>query len=252
MLLLAMPVAFAAGLLFVPQFNAVVSMAALIAAETAGIWIGSRWNARSGRNLVAVTASSSNTGIWSLPIAGLLFGPAAVAFVAVFDQMSLPRSLFLTSRLRRFAPTKQVSRSALVDYAPGAALATGLLLQALLGRPDGIGPWLPRLGVAAAVANMLLIGAAVPDARPGVTHARKALLGALFRFVPGVAVLALLLLAGVHPPAAAWLLAFAPSYYTMLTLSRLYGYDGREAVATALTTTALAAAALPLLVVALH
>jgi predicted permease len=57
---------------------------------------------------------------------------------------------------------------------------------------------------------------------------------------------------GVHPPAAAWLLAFAPSYYTMLTLSRLYGYDGREAVATALTTTALAAAALPLLVVALH
>lgn len=252
MLVLAMPVAFAAGLLFAPRFNAVMSMAGLIAAEAAGIWIGGLLNARSGRNLVAVTASSSNTGIWSLPIAGLLFGPAAVAFVAVFDQMSLPRSLFLTSRLRRFAPTQQLSRSALVDYAPGAALAAGLVLQALLGRPHGLGPWLPRLGVAAAVANMLLIGAAVPNARPGVTHARKALLGALFRFVPGVAVLTLLLLAGVHPPAAAWLLAFAPSYYTMLTLSRLYGYDGREAVATALTTTALAAAALPLLVVALH
>jgi predicted permease len=175
-----------------------------------------------------------------------------VAFVAVFDQMSLPRGLVLTSRLRRFAPRKQVSRSALVDYAPAAALATGLLLQATFGRPHGLGPWLPRFGVAAAVANMILIGASVPSARPAITHARKALLGALFRFVPGVAVLLLLVAVGVHPPAAAWLLAFAPSYYTMLTLSRLYGYDGREAVATALTTTALAAAALPLLVVALH
>jgi predicted permease len=252
MLALSMPLAFAAGLLFVPRFNAVVSMAGLIAAEAAGIWIGGLLNARSGRSLVAVTASSSNTGIWALPVAGMLFGPAAVAFVAVFDQMSLPRGLVLTSRLRRFAPTKQVSRSALVDYAPAAALATGLLLQALFGRPHGLGPWLPRFGVAAAVANMILIGAAVPSARPAITHARKALLGALFRFVPGVAMLTLLLLVGIHPPAAAWLLAFAPSYYTMLTLSRLYGYDGREAVATALTTTALAAAALPLLVVALR
>jgi hypothetical protein len=38
----------------------------------------------------------------------------------------------------------------------------------------------------------------------------------------------------------------------MLTLSRLYGYDGREAVATALTTTAAAAGILPLLLLALR
>jgi hypothetical protein len=44
----------------------------------------------------------------------------------------------------------------------------------------------------------------------------------------------------------------APSYYSMLTLSRLYGYDGREAVATALTTTAAAAGILPFLLLALR
>jgi predicted permease len=252
MLFLAMPLAFAAGLLFVPRFNAVVSMAGLIAAEATGIWIGGKLNERSGRSLVSVTASSSNTGIWALPVAGMVFGPSAVAFVAVFDQMSLPRGLVLTSRLRRFAPTKQVSRTALVDYAPAAALSAGLILQALFGRPDGLGAWLPRFGIAAAVVNMLLIGAAVPNGAPALSHARRALLGSVFRFVPGVAVLGLLVAAGVHPPAAAWLLALAPSYYTMLTLSRLYGYDSREAVATALTTTALAAAALPLLVFALR
>ena len=219
-----MPLAFAAGLLFVPRFNAVVSMAGLIAAEAAGIWIGGLLNARSGRSLVSVTASSSNTGIWALPVAGMLFGPSAVAFVAVFDQMSLPRGLVLTSRLRRFAPRKQVSRSALVDYAPAAALATGLLLQATFGRPHGLGPWLPRFGVAAAVANMILIGASVPSARPAITHARKALLGALFRFVPGVAVLLLLVAVGVHPPAAAWLLAFAPNGKTVWVTSAAAPY----------------------------
>jgi predicted permease len=252
MLLLAMPLAFAAGLLFAPRFDAVVSMAALVAAEAAGVWLGGLVNERSGDNLVAVTASSSNTGIWSLPIAGLLFGPAAVTFVAVFDQMAFPRGLVLTSRLRRFAPTPQVARTALVDYAPAAALVSGLVLQAVLGRPEDLAPWLPRLGVASAAVNMLLIGAAVPEARPGPRHARRALLGAAFRFVPAATALTALLLVGVHPPAAAWLLAFAPSYYTMLTLSRLYGYDAREAAATAVTTTAIAAAALPLLLLGLR
>jgi predicted permease len=252
MLLLSMPLAAAAGLLFAPRFDAVVSMGALVAAEAAGVWLGGLVNARSGESLVAVTASSSNTGIWALPIASLLFGPAAVTFVAVFDQMAFPRGLVLTSRLRRYAPTPQVARTVFVDYAPAAALVCGLVVQALLGRPDGLGPWLPRLGILSAVANMLLIGAAVPTARPTAVHARRALLGALFRFVPTGAALFVLLAAGVHPPAGAWVLAFAPSYYTMLTLSRLYGYDGREAVATALTTTAIAAAAVPLLLVALR
>jgi predicted permease len=128
----------------------------------------------------------------------------------------------------------------------------GLALHGLLGRPAGLAPWLPRIGIASAVANMLLIGAALPSARPLVVHARQALLGALFRFVPATLGLTLLYLLGLHPPAAAWLLAFAPSYYSMLTLSRLYGYDGREAVATALTTTVAAAGILPLLLLAVH
>jgi predicted permease len=252
MLLLAMPLAFAAGLLFAPRFAAVVSMATLIAAEGAGVWIGGLVNERSDERLVAVTASSSNTTIWSLPIASLFLGPAAVTFVAVFDQMAFPRGLLLTSRLRRYAPTAQVARTALVDYAPAAALVCGLVLQAVVGRPHGLGPWLPRLGIASAVANMLLIGASVPAARPAPVHAKRALLGAAFRFVPAASALGLLVLLGVHPPAAAWLLAFAPSYYTMLTLGRLYGYDGREAVATALTTTAAAAGILPFLLLALR
>lgn len=252
MLLLAMPLAFCAGLLFAPHFDAVVSMAALIAAEAAGVWIGGLVNERSDEGLVAVTASSSNTTIWSLPIASLFLGPAAVTFVAVFDQMAFPRGLLLTSRLRRHAPTPQVARTALVDYAPAVALVCGLALQSLLGRPEDLGVWLPRIGIASAVANMLLIGAAVPTARPAPVHARRALLGAAFRFVPAACALLLLLAFGIHPPAAAWLLAFPPSYYTMLTLSRLYGYDGREAVATALTTTAIAAGVLPLLLLALR
>jgi predicted permease len=252
MLLLSMPIAAAAGLLFAPRFDAVVSMAALVAAEAAGIWAGGRLNERREESLVAVTASSSNTGIWSLPVAGLLFGPAAVTFVAVFDQIAFPRGLVLTSRLRRHAPTPQAARTALVDYAPAAALVGGLVVQFLVGRPASLGPWLPRLGIAAAVVNMLLIGAAVPTARPTVVHARRALLGALFRFVPATAALTALLAVGIHPPAGAWVLAFAPSYYTMLTLGRLYGYDGREAIATAFATTAVAAAAVPLLLLALH
>jgi predicted permease len=251
MLLLGTPVAFAAGLLFVPRFAAVVSMAALVAAEAAGVWVGGRLNARRDEPLIAATASASNTGIWSLPLAGIFFGPAAVAFVAVYDQMTFPRGLLMTARLRRFAPTPQVGRTAFVDYAPAAALLLGLALQEAFGRPHGLGPWLPRLGIAAAVVNMLLIGAAVPTALPAATHARSCVLGALFRFVPGVAALAALLAFGVHPPAAAWLLAFAPSYFTMLTMSRLYGYDGREAVATTLATTGIAAAVLPALVLAL-
>lgn len=252
MLLLGTPLAFAAGLLFAPRFAAVASMAALVGAEAAGVWIGGQVNARRDEPLIAATASASNTGIWSLPLAGIFFGPAAVAFVAVYDQMTFPRALLMTSRLRRFAPTPQAARTAFVDYAPATALVAGLLLQEILGRPQGLGPWLPRLGIASAVANMLLIGAAVPTTLPAVSHAREALAGSLFRFVPGLAALALLLAFGIHPPAAAWLLAFAPSYFTMLTMSRLYGYDGRAAVATTLTTTAVAATILPFLVLGLR
>lgn len=252
MLLLGTPLAFAAGLLFLPRFAAVVSMAVLVAAEAGGVWLGGLVNARRGRSLVAVTASASNTGIWTLPVASLLFGPAAVSFVAVFDQMCFPRGLVLTSRLRGFAPRPQRGRTALVDYAPPAALVCGLVLQALLGRPEELASWLPRLGILSATVSMTLIGAALPRDRPGPAHARQALLGAAFRFVPAATALGLLLAVGVHPPAAAWLLAFAPSYYTMLTLSRLYGYDGREAMATVLTTTAIAAGALPFLVLALR
>jgi predicted permease len=233
-----------------PRFTAVVSMAALVLAEGVGIWIGGVVNRRRGGGLVCVTASTSNTGIWSLPIAGLLLGPAAAAFVAVYDQMSFPRALVLTSRLRRFAPRPQASRTALVDYAPSVALVTGLVLQALFGRPDALAPWLPRVGLVGAAATMVLIGAAVPRALPGVTHVRHGLLGAAFRFVPGALALASLTVLGIDPPAAAWLLAFAPSFYGMLTLSRLYGYDAREAVATAVVTTLLAASALPLLLAA--
>jgi predicted permease len=170
----------------------------------------------------------------------------------VYDQMSFPRGLVLTSRLRRFAPRPQAARTALVDYAPSAALATGLLMQVLFGRPGALAPWLPRVGVVGAAATMVLIGAAVPRRLPEVTHVRHALLGAAFRFVPGALALTLLTLAGVSPPAAAWLLAFAPSFYGMLTLSRLYGYDAREAVATAVVTTLLAASALPLLLTVLR
>jgi predicted permease len=250
--LLIAPVAFAAGLLFVPRFSAVAAMAALIVAEAAGVWIGGVVNRARGGGLVSVTASSSNTGIWSLPIAGLFLGPGAVAFVAVFDQMSFPRGLLLTSRLRRFAPVRQATRTALADYAPASALVAGLALHAGFGRPDALAEWLPRAGLVTALVNMVLIGASFPRARPTEVHARQALLGAVFRFVPGVAALTLLQLAGVHPPAAAWLLAFAPSYYSMLPLSRLYGYDAREAIATAATTTLLAALALPFVLAALR
>ena len=252
MLLLTAPIGFVAGLLFVPRFAALTAMAALIAAEGAGVLVGGALNRARGGSLVAVTASSSNTGIWTLPIAALTLGPAAAAFVAVFDQMSFPRNLVLTSRLRRFAPTPQVSRTALVDYAPATALVAGLAVQALAGRPTALVDWLPRLGLVAAALNMVLIGAAVPRVRPGVVHLRHALLGAAFRFVPAATVLTLLTLAGIHPPAAAWLLAFAPSYYSMLTLSRLYGYDAREAVATAVLTTLLSASALPFVLAALR
>jgi predicted permease len=246
-LLLGVPIGLAAGLLFVARFDALAAMAALVAAEAAGIWIGGAVNRARGGGLVSVTASTSNTGIWSLPIAGLAFGPAAAAFVAVFDQMSFPRGLLLTSRLRRFAPTRQSGRTALVDYAPATALVTGLILQALLGRPDALAAWLPRVGLVAAALNMVLIGAAMPRARPTAVHARHALTGAAFRFLPGVLALTVLQLVGVHVPAAAWVLALAPSYYSMLTLSRLYGYDAREAIATAGVTTLLAATALPFL-----
>ncbi len=250
MLFLTAPVAFCAGLLFAPRFTAVVSMAALIGAESLGLWVGGLVNRRRGGGLVCVTASTSNTGIWSLPVAGFFFGPAAAAFVAVYDQMSFPRGLVLTSRLRRFAPRQQAARTALVDYAPPVALVAGLAVQALLGRPEALSAWLPRVGLVSAVATMVLLGVAVPRRLPAAAHARRALLGAAFRFVPAVTALTLLTLTGVHPPAAAWLLAFAPSFYGMLTLSRLYGYDPREAVATAAVTTLLAASALPFLLAA--
>ena len=146
MLVVAMPLAFAAGLVFAPRFPALISMAALVAAEGAGIWVGGVLNRRAGTPAVSLTASSSNTSIWSLPIAGLLFGPSAVTFVAVFDQIAFPRTLLLISRLRSFAPRRQLPRTAFIDYGPASALVCGLVLQALVGRPHSLMPRLPRLG----------------------------------------------------------------------------------------------------------
>ena len=69
----------------------------------------------------AVASAVSNSGFWSIPVAGAMFGPAGAAFAVLYDVVSIPRGVLVTRTLRAYAPSRPSGRSAAVDYLPQAA-----------------------------------------------------------------------------------------------------------------------------------
>jgi len=63
----------------------------------------------------AVASAVSNSGFWSIPVAGALFGPAGAAFAVLYDVVSARRGLLVTRTLRAYAPSRPCGRSAAVE-----------------------------------------------------------------------------------------------------------------------------------------
>jgi len=244
--LVAAPVSFLAGFVFRFDPLSVASIGLIQAGEIAAILLGAYLYRRSGRYGIAFAAGVSNSGIWSIPVAAAFLGPSAVAFIAVFGSFGFIESTLLTRCLRRFAPEPPTARTALADYASPAALALGLAAQVAFGRPVGLGPLLSGLAVVAAVSGAAVIGLAAPVALPRRADLRAALHGVWLRFgIVFPLLLGVVLVTGRRLPPGAWLIALAPCYANMLTGAALYGFRRREAAATVLATTAVAAPLVP-------
>lgn len=244
--LVAAPLSLLAGLLFPFRAGSLAAIGLIQAGEIAAILLGALLFRRSGRHGIAFAAGASNCGIWAIPVAAAFLRPADVAFVAVFGSFAFLESAILTRCLRVFAPVPPPRATALADYAAVGALALGVGCQLALGRPAGLGPWLSGLAVVSAVVGAAVIGLAAPVVRPGRTDVRAAVHGLALRFGVVFPLLGLVVaLTGTRVPDAAWVVALAPCYASMLTGAALYGYRRGEAAATVLATTAVAVPLLP-------
>ena len=224
--------------------TALVAMALLLGAEVAALGFG-RTLARSGRlNPPAAASAASNSGFWSIPVSGMLFGASGAAFAVVYDVVAVPRAALVIHTLRRSAPNSPSRRSSLVDYLPQLALCTGLLLRHVASGP-GLGPVRP-LGLAVGIAGFLLLGMAMPLEWPRAGDWLRALPAVPLRFGLPAAVCLLARAVGLQLPGPVWVLALAPSPFIVVSLSRLYGYRREEAAAIPLLMVPLALLLLPM------
>ena len=220
-----------------------VAMAVLLGAEVAALVLGLTL-VRAGKvSPPAAASAASNSGFWSIPVSGMLFGATGAAFAVVYEAVALPRVGLLIHTLRRSAPESPSRRSALVDYLPPAALCSGLLLRQVVEGP-GLGPVRP-LGLAVGMAGFLLLGMAMPVGWPQAGDWRRALPAVPLRLVLPVTVCLLARAAGLQLPGPVWVLALAPSPFIVVSLSRLYGYRREEATTIPLLTVPVALVLLP-------
>ncbi len=224
--------------------QALGAVGVLVLAEVAAIGVGAALLRRRVLSPPVVASCASNSGFWSIPVAAALFGPAGAAFAAFYDVVAVPRPLLVMHTLRRHASVAPSRRSAVTDYLPQLSLVVGLLLRLYLPEPAMVS-WLPALGLAVGVVGFLLLGMAMPVELPRLSHFRAALPVVPLRFGVASAACALSKAAGLELPAAAWVLALAPSPFAVVSLSRLYGYGREEAAAIPLLTVPVAVALVP-------
>ncbi len=227
--------------------RALGGVAVLVLAEVAAVTAGAALLRRGLLSPPVVASSASNSGFWSIPVAAALFGPPGAAFAVFYDVVTVPRALLVVHTLRGHASVAPSRRSAVTDYLPQVSLVVGLILRQYLPQP-GIVSSLPALGLVVGTVGFLLLGMAMPLQLPRLSHFRAALPVVPLRF--GVASAACLLAkaAGLELPAAAWVLALAPSPFIVVSLSRLYGYGREDAAAIPLLTVPVAVALLPVVI----
>lgn len=161
--------------------TALTGLGVLLGGEVAALGLGTLLLHRGMTTAPAVASSVSNSGFWSIPVAGALFGPAGAAFAVLYDVVSVPRAVLVTRTLRAYAPCRPSGRSAVVDYLPQAALVTGLGLRAL-SNPPAVVDLLPAAGVAVGVVGFFLLGMAMPQCLPVRADWRDALPAVALRF----------------------------------------------------------------------
>jgi predicted permease len=224
--------------------TALTGLGVLLGGEVAALGLGTLLLHRGMTTAPAVASSVSNSGFWSIPVAGALFGPAGAAFAVLYDVVSVPRAVLVTKTLRAYAPCRPSGRSAAVDYLPQAALVTGLGLRAL-SNPPAVVDLLPAAGVAVGVVGFFLLGMAMPQCLPVRADWRDALPAVALRFGVTTSLCLAFQVGGVDVPAAVWVLALAPSPFSVVSMGNLYGYGKTQTAAIPLLTVPLAVALVP-------
>ena len=223
--------------------SSLVGMAVLLGAEVVALILARSLARRGVISPPAAASAASNSGFWSIPVSGMLFGASGAAFAVIYDVVAVPRAALLVHTLRRSAPDVPSRRSALVDYMPQLALCIGLVLRHLLPAPT-LGLVQP-LGLTVGMAGFLLLGMAMPVDPPRAVDWRRALPALPLRFGLPTALCLLAHGAGLRLPDPVWVLALARSPFIVVSLSRLYGYRREEATAIPLLTVPAAVALLP-------
>jgi predicted permease len=244
-LVLGGPLGFIAGWTFQASASSLVTLIALLATELTVITLAVRLTALDRISPVHAVSATSNSGFWSIPIAGTLFGPSGAAFAIVYDIIGVLRPLLMVRILRKSAPEPPSRTSALADYAPDAALLIGLGLNIIGHAPDVVRNVLSVMAVALGLVGFALLGAAMPDRPPRKANFLAALPVIPLRFAAPVTMCLILRAFGIDVPSAAWVIALAPPAFRIVALARLYGYERAAATAIPLIAVPLAAALVP-------
>jgi predicted permease len=243
---LGAPLALLAGWSFEWRPTALSVLLCLLAVELTVITFAIRLSRRDRLSPVTAVASTSNSGFWSTPIAGALFGPPGAAFAVVYDIVGAVRPFLIVRTLRSQAPEAPSRRSALVDYLPATTLVVGLVLQLIRPIPESAKEALPWLALVLGVIGFFALGAAMPQGFPRREDFVAAAPVIPLRFLLPLLVLLALRAIGVSIPSGAWVVALAPNAFLAIAMARLYGYDRRRAAAIPILTVPIAAALIPL------
>lgn len=251
-LVVGAPLAFLSGWSFVWRPTSVGVLFGLLSAELASIFAALWFVRRERLSPVTAVATTSNSGFWSTPIAGALFGAPGAAFAVVYDIVGAIRPFIIVRTLRRRAAATPSRRSGLVDYLPAAALFAGLVMQLIRSLPDELTKVIPWLALVLGGVGFFALGAAMPDRFPARADFAVAAPVLPFRYVLPFATLLVLSLAGIEVPDGSWVVALAPNAFLAIAMARLYGYDRERAAAVPLLTVPISAALLPLVAVLGH
>jgi hypothetical protein len=192
----------------------------------------------------AVASAVSNSGFWSIPLAGACSVPPARPSPCSTTSSRPPGDCSVTKTLRAYAPSRPCGRSAAVDYLPQAAFLAGFGLRACFSPPP-VGEVLPAAGVVVGVVGFFLLGMAMPRRLPTRQDWRDALPAVALGFGVASCLCLAVRAAGVEVPAAVWVLALAPSPFSVVSMAGLYGYRRAQTAAIPLLTVPLAVALIP-------
>ena len=244
--LIGAPLALLAGWSFQWRPTSLGVLVFLLAVELGVIFFALWLVRRDQLSPVTAAASTSNSGFWSTPIAGALFGAPGAAFAVVYDIVGAARPFLIVRTLRKGAPETLSRRSALVDYLPATALLVGLVLQLFGSIPFGMKEAIPWFALVFGAIGFFALGAAMPATLPRRDDFAAAAPVIPLRFVLPFLGLLLVRSFGVDVPSGAWVVALAPNAFLAIAMARLYGYDQRRAAAIPILAVPIAAALVPL------